>query len=128
MAAAAGGGWLLDPPAAERSPLGNRNGARAVARGSQVTLTSGAPAGVLHPSSPALLYRKAPMTLSIEFEQEADGRWFAEVPSLPGVMTYGNTRTDAGARVQAMALRVLAERLEHGEAVPELLNVTFHAA
>jgi predicted RNase H-like HicB family nuclease len=68
------------------------------------------------------------MTLSIEFEQEADGRWFAEVPSLPGVMTYGNTRTDVGARVQAMTLRVLAERLEHGEAVPELLNVTFHAA
>lgn len=68
------------------------------------------------------------MTLSIEFEQEADGRWLAEVPSLPGVMTYGNTRTDAGARVQAMALRVLAERLEHGEAVPELLNVTFQAA
>jgi hypothetical protein len=43
-------------------------------------------------------------------------------------MTYGNTQTDAGARVQAMALRVLAERLEHGEAVPELLNVTFRAA
>jgi predicted RNase H-like HicB family nuclease len=68
------------------------------------------------------------MILSIEFEQEADGRWLAEVPSLPGVMTYGNTQTDAGARVQAMALRVLAERLELGEAVPELLNVTFRAA
>jgi predicted RNase H-like HicB family nuclease len=67
------------------------------------------------------------MTLSIEFDQEADGRWLAEVPSLPGVMTYGNTRTDAGAKVQAMALRVLAERLEHGEAVPEFLNVTFNA-
>ncbi len=68
------------------------------------------------------------MILSIEFEQESDGRWLAEVPSLPGVMTYGNTQTDAGARVQAIALRVLAERLEHGEAVPELLNVTFRAA
>jgi predicted RNase H-like HicB family nuclease len=68
------------------------------------------------------------MTLSIESEQEADGRWLAEVPSLPGVMTYGNTRTDASAKVQAMALRVLAERLEHGEAVPEFLNVTFNAA
>ena len=68
------------------------------------------------------------MTLRIEFEQEADGRWLAEVPSLPGVMTYGQARTDAGARVQAMALRVFAERLEHGEAVPELLNVTFQAA
>jgi predicted RNase H-like HicB family nuclease len=68
------------------------------------------------------------MVLSIEFEQETDGRWLAEVPSLPGVMAYGHTQTDAGARVQAMALRVLAERLEQGEAVPELLNVTFQAA
>ena len=68
------------------------------------------------------------MTLMIEVEQEADGRWLAEVPSLPGVVTYGQTRTDAYARVQALALRVLADRLEHGEAVPELLNVTFQAA
>ncbi|MDP2957009.1 MAG: type II toxin-antitoxin system HicB family antitoxin [Longimicrobiales bacterium] len=68
------------------------------------------------------------MTLMIEVEQEADGRWLAEVPSLPGVLTYGQTRTDAYARVQALALRVLADRLEHGEAVPELLNVTFQAA
>ena len=68
------------------------------------------------------------MTFSIEVEQEADGRWLAEVPSLPGVMTYGVTQTDVMARVQALALRVLAERLEHGEAVPELLTVTFQAA
>lgn len=68
------------------------------------------------------------MTLTIETEQEEDGRWLAEVPSLPGVVTYGRTRTDAFARVQALALRVLADRLEHGEAVPELLNLTFQAA
>jgi len=68
------------------------------------------------------------MILRIEFEQEADGRWLAEVSTLPGVMTYGQTQTDAVARVQAMALRVLAERLEQGEAVPEFLNVTFQAA
>lgn len=68
------------------------------------------------------------MTLGIELEQEEDGRWLAEVPSLPGVLTYGHTKTDAVARVQALALRALAERLEHGEAVPEFLNVTFHAA
>ena len=68
------------------------------------------------------------MTLTIEVEQEEDGRWLAEVPSLPGVMTYGQTQTDAFARVQALALRVLADRLENGEAVPELLNVTFQAA
>lgn len=68
------------------------------------------------------------MTFSIEIEQEADGRWVAEVATLPGVMTYGMTQVDAIARVQALALRVLAERLEHGEAVPELLSVTFQAA
>jgi predicted RNase H-like HicB family nuclease len=68
------------------------------------------------------------MTFNIELEQESDGRWLAEVTALPGVLTYGVTRPDAVAKVQALALRVLAERLEHGEAVPELLNVTFHAA
>ena len=68
------------------------------------------------------------MTLNIELEQEADGRWIAEVSDLPGVLAYGVTRPDAVAKVQALALRALAERLEHGEAVPELLNVTFHAA
>ena len=68
------------------------------------------------------------MTLQIELEEETDGRWLAEVPTLPGVLTYGVTKTDAVAKVQALALRVLAERLEHGEAVPELLNVTFLAA
>jgi predicted RNase H-like HicB family nuclease len=68
------------------------------------------------------------MKLVIEIEPEADGRWLAEVPSLPGVMTYGNTRTDAVARVQALALRALAEKLENGEAVPELLDLSFQAA
>ena len=68
------------------------------------------------------------MILQIELDQEADGRWLAEVPALPGVLTYGVTKTDAVARVQALALRVLAERLEQGEAVPEFLNVTFQAA
>jgi len=68
------------------------------------------------------------MTLEIELEQEPDGRWVAEVPTLPGVLTYGVTRTDAVAKVQALALRVLADRLDHGEAVPEYLNVTFQAA
>ena len=68
------------------------------------------------------------MTLHIQVEQEADGRWLAEVNDVPGVMAYGVTRPDAVARVQALALRVLADRLEHGEAVPEFLNVTFQAA
>jgi predicted RNase H-like HicB family nuclease len=68
------------------------------------------------------------MTLHIQVEQEADGRWLAEVNDVPGVMAYGVTRPDAVAKVQALALRVLADRLEHGEAVPEFLNVTFQAA
>jgi predicted RNase H-like HicB family nuclease len=68
------------------------------------------------------------MILQIELDQEVDGRWLAEVSALPGVLTYGVTKTDAVARVQALALRVLAERLEQGEAVPEFLNVTFQAA
>jgi predicted RNase H-like HicB family nuclease len=68
------------------------------------------------------------MTLHIELGQEADGRWIAEVTDLPGVLAYGVTRADAVARVQALALRVLAERLEHGEAGPEFLQVAFEAA
>jgi predicted RNase H-like HicB family nuclease len=68
------------------------------------------------------------MQLRIDIEQETDGRWLAEVEALPGVLTYGVTKTDAVAKVQALALRVLAERLEQGEAVSEFLNVTFQAA
>ena len=68
------------------------------------------------------------MTLHLELEQETDGRWIAELAALPGVTTYGVTKTDAVTKVQAWALRVLAARLEHGEAIPELLTVTFHAA
>ena len=68
------------------------------------------------------------MNLRVEVEQEADGRWLAEVPELPGSLAYGVTQPDAIARVQALALRVLAERLEHGEAVPGFLTVAFQAA
>jgi predicted RNase H-like HicB family nuclease len=68
------------------------------------------------------------VTFMIELEREDDGRWIAEVPELSGVMCYGRDRNDAVARVQALALRVIAERLEHAEAPPELLNVTFKAA
>jgi predicted RNase H-like HicB family nuclease len=68
------------------------------------------------------------MTFTIELEQESDGRWLGEIPALPGVLAYGVTAADAIARVQALALRVLADRLEHGEAVPEFLTVSFRAA
>lgn len=68
------------------------------------------------------------MTFTIELMREDDGRWAAEVPALAGVMCYGADRDEAVARVQALALRVIAERLEHREAPAELLNVTFRAA
>lgn len=60
------------------------------------------------------------MQLSIEIEQEEDGRWLTEVPELPGVLAYGETRHEAIARVQALALRVIADRIEQGEALPQL--------
>jgi predicted RNase H-like HicB family nuclease len=65
----------------------------------------------------------------IELEQEDDGRWIGEVPMLPGVMAYGSTRAEALTVVQALALRAIADRLEHGEALPgEFVNVSFIAA
>jgi predicted RNase H-like HicB family nuclease len=63
------------------------------------------------------------MNLTLEFEQEDDGRWLAEVPELPGVLAYGVSPSDAMAKAQALALRVLAERLEHGEALPLSINM-----
>ena len=68
------------------------------------------------------------ITLSVEIEQEEDGRWIAEVTELPGVMAYGKTPEDARAKAQALALRVVADRLEHGEAGSELLSISFKAA
>ena len=68
------------------------------------------------------------MKFLIEIEREEDGRWIAEVTDLSGVMAYGKTREEAMSRVQALALRVLAEQIEHGEATPDLLSVSFQAA
>ncbi len=59
----------------------------------------------------------------IEVEREQDGRWIAEVPDLPGVMAYGDSRDDAIRMVEALALRVIADRLEHGEKIPEISEV-----
>jgi predicted RNase H-like HicB family nuclease len=56
----------------------------------------------------------------IDIEREADGRWIAEVPELPGVMAYGRTRKSAIAKAESLALRVIADHLDHGEAIPEL--------
>ena len=63
------------------------------------------------------------MTFTIEVEQEKDGRWIAEIPQIPGAMVYGNTREEAVSRVEALALRVLAERIEHGETSPVIEKV-----
>ena len=61
--------------------------------------------------------------LTIEIEQEEDGRWIAEVPELPGVLTYGQTRQEAIDRAQALSLRVCADRLEQGEPIPQIGGV-----
>ena len=65
---------------------------------------------------------------TIEIEQEQDQRRIAEVVELLGVMAYAGSPDDAKAKVQALALGVLADRLEHGEFIPEFLNITFDAA
>lgn len=61
--------------------------------------------------------------LRLEVEREADGRWIAEVIDLPGVLTYGSTRDQAIDAAKALSLRVLADRLEHGETIPEMGEV-----
>ncbi len=68
------------------------------------------------------------MKFNVESEQEEDGRWIAEVTELPGVMKYGKTREEAIAQVEALALRVIADRIEHGEHPVEPIHITFAAA
>jgi predicted RNase H-like HicB family nuclease len=68
------------------------------------------------------------MNLTVEIEQEKDGRWIAEVIGLPGVLAYGQTQNEAVKQVQALALRVLADRLEHGESGSSFVSISFQAA
>jgi predicted RNase H-like HicB family nuclease len=68
------------------------------------------------------------MRFTVELERETDGRWIGEVPELPGVLAYGPSRAEALAAVKALALRVLADQIEHGELAPELADLTFNAA
>ena len=63
------------------------------------------------------------MPVTIEVEREDDGRWLTEIAELPGVLAYGQTRKEAIVRAQVLALRVLADRLEHGEPVPAMRDV-----
>ena len=65
--------------------------------------------------------------LKIEFEREEDGRWIAEVPSLPGVLAYGNTESEARAHVVSLALRAIADRIDNGEPLPEEARILFAA-
>ena len=58
--------------------------------------------------------------MQIEIDREEDGRWIGEVPDLPGVLAYGASREEAVAKAEALALRVIADRLDHGESIPEL--------
>jgi predicted RNase H-like HicB family nuclease len=71
---------------------------------------------------------KVNIVFTIEFEAETDGRWLAEVLELPGVLAYGATSDEAVARAQALTLRVMADRLEHGERTADFASITFAAA
>ena len=68
------------------------------------------------------------MRFTIECEQEEDGRWIAQVIELPGVLAYGHTRDEAMFKVQALGLRVVADRIEHGEEIPALMTISFAVA
>ena len=63
------------------------------------------------------------MKFNVEIDREDDGRWIAEVVDLPGALAYGQTREEAVTRAEALALRILADRLENGESLPNLENV-----
>ncbi len=64
------------------------------------------------------------MNFTIEHEQESDGRWLAEVPELPGVLAYGATSQEAMSKAEVLALRVIADRLEHSESRPFAINIS----
>ena len=68
------------------------------------------------------------MRFTVETEREEDGRWIAEVSEIPGVLQYGQSREEAIAQVEALALRVIADRIEHGEQSVEPIHITFAAA
>ena len=68
------------------------------------------------------------MNFTIEHEREEDGRWLAEVPEIPGVLAYGATANEAMAKAEVLALRVLAERLEHDDAGPQSISNAVSAA
>ena len=68
------------------------------------------------------------MQFQLECEREDDGRWLAEIAAIPGVLAYGNSANEAMARAEVLALRVLAEQLEHNEAQPSSISILLPAA
>ena len=68
------------------------------------------------------------MLFTLEIERETDGRWIAEILDLPGVMVYGQTREKAITLAKALALRVLADKIEHGETLTDLVDISFVVA
>ena len=68
------------------------------------------------------------MNYTIQHEQEDDGRWLAEVPELPGVLAYGANPQEAMSKAEVLALRVIAEHIEHGESLPIAINITIPVA
>jgi predicted RNase H-like HicB family nuclease len=68
------------------------------------------------------------MTFTVEYEREEDGRWLAEILELPGVLAYGESSDEAIAKAQALALRTVADRLEHGEGAHQYVDISFAAA
>ena len=75
------------------------------------------------PTRAAWLYDSTMSDFTVEIEKETDGRWIGEVTDLPGALAYGATREEAVAKAKALAFRVLADRLEHGEDIPEIHGV-----
>ena len=70
------------------------------------------------------LSKEAPMNFTLESELEEDGRWLAEVPELPGVLAYGSTKSEVMARVEILALRVVAEKLKKSETAPHEIQIS----
>ena len=68
------------------------------------------------------------MTFTVDYEREDDGRWLAEILELPGVLAYGDSSDEAIAKAQALALRTVADRLEHGEGARQFVDISFAAA
>ena len=84
---------------------------------------TGAIASSRSPNSVPGLYDRHMSELTVEIDREDDGRWIGEVTDLPGVLAYGSTRDEAVAKAKALAFRVLADRIEHGEDVPQIKGV-----